>query len=198
MSIRPYYELQIYVDTYRVNLDTISKYMLNISNQQKLVEQYKCGEVVYIDAGFDLFIPTRQIISENARGQKVNMAIKCSMNFIQSSDANDFSLNTMPVGYYLYPRSSTGSKTSLRLSNSVGIIDAGYRGDIMALFDNIALTDHNLCPAFGTEYIINENDRLVQICAPNITYPIYPILVNSEEELGLTSRGYGGFGSTGK
>ena len=39
-------------------------------------------------------------------------------------------------GYYLYPRSSI-VKTGLRLANSVGIIDAGYRGEIIAVVDNI-------------------------------------------------------------
>ena len=42
-----------------------------------------------------------------------------------------------PCGYYLYPRSSTGSKTPLRLSNSIGVIDSGYRGNLIACFDNI-------------------------------------------------------------
>ena len=88
---------------------------------------------------------------------------------------------------YLYPRSSTGSKTPLRLSNSVGIIDAGYRGNITALFDNWSNED----------FTIKKADRVVQICAPNMTYPIYPIMVSSVEELGLTKRGSGGFGSTG-
>ena len=55
--------------------------------------------------------------------------------------------------YYLYPRSSI-SKTPLRLCNSVGIIDAGYRGNIMAFVDNID-EDYDL----GT--------RLFQLCDPN-------------------------------
>ena len=38
------------------------------------------------------------------------------------------------TGFYLHPRSSI-SKTKLRLANSTGIIDAGYRGHIMAMFD---------------------------------------------------------------
>ena len=39
------------------------------------------------------------------------------------------------VSYYLYPRSSVSTKTPLRLANSVGIIDSGYRGNIKAVFD---------------------------------------------------------------
>ena len=38
----------------------------------------------------------------------------------------------------------------------------------------------------------------MQICGPNIMYPIYPVIVNSIEELGITIRGAGGFGSTGR
>ena len=45
---------------------------------------------------------------------------------------------------------------------------------------------------------VQKNDRLVQICAPNISYPIYPVLVSEESELGFTARGAGGFGSTGR
>ena len=81
-----------------------------------------------------------------------------------------------------------GSKTPLRLSNSVGIIDSGYRGDIGGLFDNISNKD----------YKIKINDRLLQICGPNIMYPIYPVIVDDISELGVTERGDGGFGSTGR
>ena len=49
-----------------------------------------------------------------------------------------------------------------------------------------------------TIYTVYKNDRLVQICAPNITYPILPKLVDSLDKLGTTLRGDGGFGSTGR
>jgi dUTP pyrophosphatase len=105
-------------------------------------------------------------------------------------------------GYYLYPRSSMGAKTPLRLSNSVGIIDAGYRGELGALLDN---NDKVKRKAQGMDenaifnyYTIEKGDRIVQICSPNLTYPIYPIVVDSESELGVSIRGSGGFGSTGR
>ena len=93
-----------------------------------------------------------------------------------------------PVGYYLYPRSSTGSKTPLRLANSVGIIDSGYRGHIIAFFDNRQ----------AAEFIIEAYQRMAQLCPPNLTYPIYVSLVEREEDLGVTARGQKGFGSSGK
>ena len=96
-----------------------------------------------------------------------------------------------PVSFYLYPRSSIG-KTPLRMSNSVGIIDSGYRGHIIAAFD--------APPEFtckGGSYTVDAYQRLVQICPPDLSYPIYVELVDAIEDLGQTERGEGGFGSTG-
>ena len=85
--------------------------------------------------------------------------------------------------YYLFPRSSI-SKTPLRLSNSIGLIDAGYRGEIMASCDNIK----------DMEYSIEEGQRLFQLVASDSS----PISFSLVDELSETSRGSGGFGSTGK
>jgi dUTP pyrophosphatase len=90
------------------------------------------------------------------------------------------------TGFYMYPRSSI-SKSRIRLANNVGIIDAGYRGHLMGMFDCLesALTIHKF-------------DRYLQICAPGLI-PIMVSIVSSKEELGeKTARGEGGFGSTGK
>ena len=69
------------------------------------------------------------------------------------------------------------------MANSVGIIDAGYRGTIMAAVDNISDED----------YTIKVGQRLFQICGRYLE-PIYLTLV---EELSESERGNGGFGSTG-
>ena len=66
----------------------------------------------------------------------------------------------IPVGYFLYPRSSTGTKTPLRLANSVGVIDAGYRGNYIAAFDNIRVET----------FKVEKGQKLAQICSPNITF----------------------------
>lgn len=88
-----------------------------------------------------------------------------------------------PLAFYMYPRSSI-CKTPLRLANSVGIIDSGYRGELKAPLDCVT----------KTEYDIHMGDRLIQICAPDLS-PITFELVN---ELSCTERGSGGIGSTGK
>ena len=85
--------------------------------------------------------------------------------------------------YYLFPRSSI-SKTPLRMSNSIGLIDGGYRGEIMASCDNIKDFD----------FTIEEGQRLFQLVAVDSS----PISYKVVKELSETTRGVGGFGSTGK
>ena len=77
-----------------------------------------------------------------------------------------------------------GSKTPLRLANSMGLIDKGYRGNIMGCFDNRSDED----------YLIKKGDRLLQICSPSLDEISYELV----DELDRTERGTGGFGSTGK
>lgn len=90
----------------------------------------------------------------------------------------------IPEGYVglVFPRSSV-SKTSLILSNSVGVIDSGYRGSIMFKFRY---------PEEGMVYEIGE--RIGQI----IIVPYPQITFNEVQELSSTARGEGGYGSTGK
>ena len=85
--------------------------------------------------------------------------------------------------YYLMPRSSI-SKTPLRMANSIGLIDGGYRGEIMACCDNIK----------DFSYSISKGQRLFQLVA----FDSSPIKYNIQENLGDSTRGIGGFGSTGK
>lgn len=85
---------------------------------------------------------------------------------------------------YIVPRSSIGAKTPLRLSNSVGVIDSGYRGPLGVLYDNISDSD----------YTINAGDRIAQL----IVMPSYNFKAKQVEALDETERGEGGFGSSGK
>ena len=101
------------------------------------------------------------------------------------------------TGFYMYPRSSL-SKTQLRLANSVGIIDSGYRGHIMGMFDVVNVCENEENEDRDADYFVEKFDRLVQICAPSLV-PIFVEIVETLEELGeKTERGEGGFGSTGK
>ena len=85
--------------------------------------------------------------------------------------------------YYLFPRSSI-SKTPLRMSNSIGLIDGGYRGEIMASCDNIK----------NMPYVIKKGQRLFQLVSTDSSPISYKIVDKLED----STRGEGGFGSTGK
>jgi len=89
----------------------------------------------------------------------------------------------IPEGYVglIFPRSSVYKNNAL-LSNSVGVIDSGYRGSIKANF----LTDAEV---FGYQV----GDKFAQL----IILP-YPQIEFEEGELSSSDRGEGGFGSTGK
>ena len=94
-----------------------------------------------------------------------------------------------PLAYYLFPRSSI-SKTRMRMCNSVGIIDSGYRGELMAMVDLMNVESS------GNDFKINKGDRYFQLCMGDLS-PFYVELVDKIEDLGITERGSGGFGSTG-
>jgi dUTPase len=103
-----------------------------------------------------------------------------------------------PCGFYLYPRSSI-SKTRMRLANSVGIIDAGYRGDLIAAVDTIGLFGSTDIWHVWKETLspIKKYDRYFQVCAPDLS-PFLVHIVDDETDLSPpTARGTGGFGSTG-
>jgi len=124
------------------------------------------------DSGIDL-VNTNDVSVKSLDVGTIDFGIQCEMR-----DGN----NNL-VSYYLYPRSSI-SKTPFSMANSVGIIDAGYRGNIMAKVRNMSLETS----------FVKENDKLFQICSPDLK-PIKLVIV---ETLSETSRGDGGFGSTNK
>ncbi|MHB1952660.1 MAG: dCTP deaminase/dUTPase family protein [Sulfobacillus sp.] len=125
------------------------------------------------DAGLDLFFPEDVTIMP---GETKLVSLQVSARCLDRSE--------IAVSYYLYPRSSIW-KTPLRLSNSVGIIDAGYTGQLGVGLDHIRPE--------GSSYHIKRGDRLFQICAPDLS----PVDFELVDELPATERGSNGFGSTG-
>ena len=84
----------------------------------------------------------------------------------------------------IFPRSSMGSNTPLRLCNSIGLVDPDYTGELFVCFDNHTSKD----------YVINRMDRLVQLVGPRHENPS----INIVDELEITERGEKGLGSSGK
>lgn len=92
----------------------------------------------------------------------------------------------IPVGMVglLFPRSSI-SKTSLRMCNSVGVIDSGFTGEIKVPLQN---THHTLMVR------VNQYDKIAQL----VIVPLADVSIEIVDELKESERGDGGFGSTGR
>ena len=125
------------------------------------------------DSGIDLYCPNDLYINSHSQ-VCINFNISCEI-------IDNITGENLP--YWLVPRSSI-VKTPLRMSNSIGLIDQGYRGNIMAYVDNIS----------NEQYFIEKNRRLFQLVSPTLQ----SMKVKVVDELSSTSRGSGGFGSTGK
>lgn len=127
------------------------------------------------DAGIDLIIPCDLLIPANAKGFPIDHNISCMLV--------ELGCHVKPqISYYLYPRSSI-SKTPLRMCNSLGVIDAQYRGMIIGMVDNISNED----------YLVKSGTRLFQICQPSLE----PLQLEIVTSLPSSERGEKGFGSTG-
>lgn len=97
----------------------------------------------------------------------------------------------IPTGYVglLFPRSSN-SKKDLILSNHVGVIDSGYRGEIIFKYKS------SLCSS--GQYITGKNYEVGDKVGQLILFPYPQVTIEEVEELTETERGTNGFGSTGK
>ena len=187
--------LTIYVDSSDTNLKNMYIEAAKKHNNKIMEDPH------FYDAGFDLYLPKNEKNIDNYGegtrffGQfwpdpttKVDFKVKCCAKMCMSNSRFYF------TPFYTYARSSL-SKTPLRLANNQGIIDAGYRGSLIGMFD--CVYNNNLDDR-EADYYAEPYTRLLQICAPGLV-PIYVEIVDSFDELGPnTSRGEGGFGSTGK
>ncbi len=123
------------------------------------------------DAGMDLTITN--IISETTTDVTYGFGIALEI----------------PFGFVglVFPRSSV-RKYDLALTNSVGVIDSGYRGELQATFKKTSWLKQDS----STKYNVGDKGAQIMI----IPHP--PIEFDEVAELSDTERGDGGFGSTGK
>ena len=122
------------------------------------------------DAAADLYALEDTVLRGPSLGNKIRTGVKIQL----------------PEGWLalIIPRSSIGAKTSMRLSNSVGLIDSGYRGELGVLYDNIDIND----------VTIHKGDRIAQL----LVMPSYRFQAKVVDSLEDSDRGEGGFGSSGK
>lgn len=122
------------------------------------------------DAGADVYATETVTLAPYSFGNMIETGLKADI----------------PSGWLisLRPRSGLSAKTTLRLSNCVATIDAGYKGEIKVLLDNL-----------GDEPVtINAGDRIAQMLIER-SYRFKPV---QTEDVGTSERGQGGFGSSGK
>ena len=122
------------------------------------------------DAAADLYAMDNVVVPAHSYGNKLRTGVKIQL----------------PEGWlaFILPRSSIGAKTPLRLSNSVGLIDSGYRGELGVLYDNTSDED----------YHINQGDRIAQL----LIMPSYRFQAKVVDVLADSDRGETGFGDSGK
>ena len=142
---------------------------LFIKTHTDTAEEFYCnhGHFHDGDAGLDLYV-LENINFEPGETKAIKLGISCA-----PADGK---------AYYLFPRSSI-SKTPLRMANSIGLIDGGYRGEIIAMCDNIK----------SEPYTVQKGHRLFQLVATDSSSIQFELV----EELEMTTRGADGFGSTG-
>ncbi|MBQ2775820.1 MAG: dUTP diphosphatase [Clostridia bacterium] len=93
-------------------------------------------------------------------------------------------LDSNEIVALVFARSGLAIKHGISLSNSVGVIDSDYRGEICVGIINTSRED----------YTINPNERIAQL----VLTPVIPAEPIEVDDLDETERGVGGFGSTGR
>jgi dUTP pyrophosphatase len=148
-----------------------------------------------MDAGFDLVAVEDMIIGPG----ETSVTIPLGLAF------------ALPEGYELQvrPRSGVGKNSKLRISNAPGTVDAGYRGEVAMMFDNISpvpFPNEKWEPTraidgkiiFGTKaprgtFMVRRGDRVAQ----GVIAAVPVARFEEVDELDETERGEGGFGSSG-
>lgn len=135
------------------------------------------------DAGLDLTATSVEVKYEKLPecGEETCESCECRVKYVQYGTGVAVEIPEGHVGL-LFPRSSV-TKKDLMLKNSVGVIDSGYRGEIMLRFKSIK-------PEQDRYEVGEKIGQLIIMPIPSIE-PIWAL------ELSGSERGEGGFGSTG-
>jgi len=154
----------------RTSIHRMSKLCLLLKNTNS-AKYYTSKELHDENAGFDLYVPNDTVFKAGER-KMVGMGVAIAV-----MEGNE------PVPYWMAPRSSI-SKTGLILMNSMGVIDKGYRGELLAALWNSKME----------EVTVKAGDRLVQVLSRDMSSFSEVEVVDTLPE---SKRGSGGFGSTG-
>jgi len=161
-------------------------YVIDPNHRDQIREHVRNRRIT--DSGVDLVCQNMVLDFTNSRNANIpaNLGVEIKTGVIAA--ALDKQGN--PAPYLLLARSST-SLTPLRMSNQIGLADAGYRGELIARVDCLDSTIQS--------YTIPLGRRLFQIVQHNWLPYDQVVVVDSADQLPLPpdNRGGGGFGSTG-
>ena len=139
------------------------------------------------NAGVDLLCTKTQTVEAGEKATLLDLGVKARMTKFYFDYENGKRIERSErCHFWLAPRSSIW-KSGVRQANSLGVIDRSYRGVLMG-----AVLANGTNPSK-----IDAGIRLFQILAPDMGH-ISRIDIKSLSELDETSRGEGGFGSTGR
>jgi dUTP pyrophosphatase len=135
------------------------------------------------DAGIDMVMPMAHVCPP---GLTTTLPLGVAVAAYETTMRDDHRGNSWsPCSMFLIVRSSTGTKTPLRQANAPGLIDAGYRGTLVAAVDNIS----------AEPFTAREGARYFQLMAcDGVPFDEVRIV----DQLPTSARGEGGFGSTGE
>lgn len=208
-------KLDIFVDS--TDAELYEKYKDAVRHHNNHLVSQDC-----YDAGFDLFTLTENkhresqalLVNRNLGTVTLDFRVTCKASMVHDNGKEH------PTAFLLVPRSSL-TKTPYRFTNSVGIIDSSYRGNVKAIIEMNPVEAHDAQVVWRIENQegcerkestsvevtgrmeipsrtcpLEKYCRLFQLCSPTLC-PIFITLVSTKEQLGMTKRGDGGFGSTG-
>lgn len=162
--------LRLFIEPLNAEFSQLYQQAANTWNQTPLAER---------NSGFDLYCDAGDIEYHNSGGS-VLVGMGCRTLAVDEAGR--------PRAFWLAPRSSI-CKTKWRLANSMGLIDATYRGLIRGAFSSIDTEDR----VFRQD---NHLNRYVQLAAADLV-PWAEVIVVDQLPGQETLRGAGGFGSTG-
>lgn len=135
------------------------------------------------DSGFDLRFPSTVAMVNSSDIKQYIIDFDIIVHYMDETGKR--------LPFFLLPRSSTGLKTNMRQTNSMGLIDRHYNDNLKVVVD---------CLPSSTPFSYQRGDRYFQIASPDLDFTTTSIEFFCKDDLDVEEekcRG-GGFGSTGK
>ena len=130
-------------------------------------------------------LPNYETIASAGMDLRANISEPITLKSLERAIVKTGLFIELPIGYeaQVRPRSGLAAKKGITVLNSPGTIDADYRGEIGAILVNLSQDD----------FVIENGERIAQLIIAKHERAEW----NQVSELSETSRGEGGFGSTG-